>query len=970
MDRCIDQQYAPTSIFLKKVKTTTEINMLATESVSLLLVSLLSSLFHCEHSLAFSLKNCTILYSENSNNVSVTCAERHLTAIPDDIPGNAVSLNLSSNDISNFSRMDLGGLSKLEALYVKNNWILQIDDGTFADLVELKVLDLGENLLTALTKNMFQGLSKLETLSLNSNNISFISPVTFQPLVIIRAVDLSNNFLHQIKSVDYIFKLPTLQHLIITYNTFSSFQSDDLHVNTSNLLTLSLDSVKKFSITRDIFPHLQSLDLRGWSKDIEWEVSNKTFLRSLTRLHMSETSLSFEVYTAILQTAYSLQELQMDNIKKWIDDGLIDVACQIPSLRTVDVRNSEIRTIKENMLQSCSNLTELNLSFNLINSMADNALQSMTQLRSLILQNNELSKLPVAVQGLTTLEVYDLSSNDISELYCPYFWNLTSLTILDLSHNEISYIFDCVFENLNNLKILNLENNNIVSFIDTFKDKLQTLEFLNLRNIDIMNFIQGDFHSLSSLQYLYIDLDECDSVDEGGFEGLDNLQILYLLGDNYFYDHFSGLSNLNTLILNVVESRTHNSSKQRDRPFSNLQRLKELVIKVYRGYYDISKDVLSGLTSLEYLITEAYFMGSLHPDTFKHTPQLKRLTITYSELSVLTSDVFLPIPNLMKLDLSNNKLRSLDFLAEAKLSALRWLNISDNELFVISETVIRSLPGLTYLDLSANLLTCECSNYGLIQWIQGSKQTQVVNAHQYTCAFPVSQRGNKFLDFGFDSCWIDAALLCFLFSSSLVMLTLLASFIYHFLRSHLTYAYYLFLAFLYDNKRRRKGIPHSYDAFVSYNVHDEAWVYGELLPELEGQQGWRLCLHHRDFEPGKPIVENITEAIYSSRKTICVISQHYLQSEWCSKEIQMASFRLFDEHKDVLIMVFLEDIPAKQLSPYYQIRSLVKRSSYLSWPQAGQHTGVFWQKIRQALEREENPAEHTCLRTGHQRVIH
>ncbi|XP_039466393.1 toll-like receptor 13 isoform X2 [Oreochromis aureus] len=144
----------------------------------------------------------------------------------------------------------------------------------------------------------------------------------------------------------------------------------------------------------------------------------------------------------------------------------------------------------------------------------------------------------------------------------------------------------------------------------------------------------------------------------------------------------------------------------------------------------------------------------------------------------------------------------------------------------------------------------------------------------------------------------------------------------------------------------------------------ETWVCGELLPELEGQQGWRLCLHHRDFEPGKPIVENITEAIYSSRKTICVISQHYLQSEWCSKEIQMASFRLFDEHKDVLILVFLEDIPAKQLSPYYQIRSLVKKSSYLSWPHAGQHTGIFWQKIRQALERVENPTDHTCLLTG------
>lgn len=39
---------------------------------------------------------------------------------------------------------------------------------------------------------------------------------------------------------------------------------------------------------------------------------------------------------------------------------------------------------------------------------------------------------------------------------------------------------------------------------------------------------------------------------------------------------------------------------------------------------------------------------------------------------------------------------------------------------------------------------------------------------------------------------------------------------------------------------------------------------------------------------GRPIIENITEAIYSSRKTICVISKYYLESEWCSREIQMA----------------------------------------------------------------------------------
>lgn len=62
-----------------------------------------------------------------------------------------------------------------------------------------------------------------------------------------------------------------------------------------------------------------------------------------------------------------------------------------------------------------------------------------------------------------------------------------------------------------------------------------------------------------------------------------------------------------------------------------------------------------------------------------------------------------------------------------------------------------------------------------------------------------------------------------------------------------------------------------------------------------------------------------------------------------------SSFRLFDEQKDVLILVFLEDIPTRQLSPFYRMRKMLKRKTYLSWPRAERHPRVFWEKLRQAL---------------------
>ncbi|KAG7231271.1 hypothetical protein INR49_012102 [Caranx melampygus] len=207
------------------------------------------------------------------------------------------------------------------------------------------------------------------------------------------------------------------------------------------------------------------------------------------------------------------------------------------------------------------------------------------------------------------------------------------------------------------------------------------------------------------------------------------------------------------------------------------------------------------------------------------------------------------------------------------------------------------------------------------------------------------------------SCSVDIEFICFISTSCATLLFMVVSFTYHFLRWHLAYAYYLFLGLLFDTRHKNKHTPNQYDAFISYNTHDELWVIQELLPKLEGDQGWRLCLHHRDFEPGKPIIDNITDAIYGSRKTICVISRKYLESEWCSREIQVASFRLFDEQKDVLILVFLEDIPACELSPYYRMRKLLKKQTYLSWPRAQKHAELFWEKLRQALRTGEEDVD-------------
>lgn len=162
-------------------------------------------------------------------------------------------------------------------------------------------------------------------------------------------------------------------------------------------------------------------------------------------------------------------------------------------------------------------------------------------------------------------------------------------------------------------------------------------------------------------------------------------------------------------------------------------------------------------------------------------------------------------------------------------------------------------------------------------------------------------------------------------------------------------------------RKGTRGPRFQYDAFISYSSKDEAWVMGELVPNLEmpaaGAQRFRLCLHHRDFRPGTAVLDNIEAAIYGSRHTICVVTRHFLHSEWCSLEFQLASLRLLCDGSDVLLLVFLENIPEHCLTPYTRLRKIVRKKTYLLWPEKPEEEESFWVRLTDALKGSEEEEE-------------
>lgn len=779
-----------------------------------------------------------------------------LRDVPHDIP-QVKGFDLSSNKISRIRSSDFKHQRLLEVLDLKNNLISQVEEGAFVNLLSLKKLNLNRNKLGKLDAGFFVGLRNLTELRVTRNQIKMIAPSTLKTLASLTVLDISNNLLN--KNIQPLFQLPNLQELVMAGNRLWFFKSG-LLTNTSlqlKFLDLSRNPLSVFQITSNIFPNLTWLNMRGTFKKqhITWDV--RTFLSQVSTLDISELRLGLHDMTLLLASVNSsLTTLRMDKMACGLAQ-LINASCSIPTMSELQLRNNKLRSINSSMFQLCANVTNLDLQQNNISSIDEGAFRPMQELRVLSLNGNNLQSVRAATRDLPDLVELDLSKNKIGVLHCDDFANVTKLRRLKLYANSISALPDCIFKGLTRLQILKLQNNSISKLNGAFKMSLPNLRQLHLNSNKLVALNHGEFRGLQSLQNLSLHSNQIKKLDKGSFVGLTNLTDIQLqlnlidakqIGSGVFND----LINLRRLDLSRNQIKYYSAQPLPHPPFLRLSLLETLAIpsQHHRGKSQLPCNILKGLTNLLEFNCRTSQLLSLTNDMFTHTPRLQRLDISSNDLTDLSPDLFHPIPDVRSLYISRIALRSLDFIKSAGLSKLEFLQSRKNTFSVISQDVLNSLQKLVYVDFQGNSFTCDCDNAWFLQWAKENNQTQVFDAYNFECNYPLELKGKKLLDLDTRSCTVNTDFICFVSTTCAILLFMTASFTYHFLRWQLTYAYYFFLALLADKKNKNRQTPNQYDAFVSYNIHDEHWVLANLLPKLEEEQGWNLCLHHRDFQPG------------------------------------------------------------------------------------------------------------------------
>ena len=67
-----------------------------------------------------------------------------------------------------------------------------------------------------------------------------------------------------------------------------------------------------------------------------------------------------------------------------------------------------------------------------------------------------------------------------------------------------------------------------------------------------------------------------------------------------------------------------------------------------------------------------------------------------------------------------------------------------------------------------------------------------------------------------------------------------------------------------------------YDVFLCCSSLDDDPHGRRILREME-RNGYRVCYHERDFLPGELITDNMGHGIEGSKRTVCLISNNFLQ---------------------------------------------------------------------------------------------
>ncbi|XP_067135858.1 toll-like receptor 2 [Centruroides vittatus] len=517
-----------------------------------------------------------------------------------------------------------------------------------------------------------------------------------------------------------------------------------------------------------------------------------------------------------------------------------------------------------------------------------------------IIRNNDFSFTP-------TLEVLNMTRSTIYLIEENAFDNLPGLRIVDFSRNRLQSIPEPFYKSqFSNLTYLNLEANKplnkMFSLPARSNSSSSNLKILILSKTSIAHLERGSFASFSHLRYLYLSECHLASIPEGTFDNLTSLVSLDLSRNR----------------LETIE----------DDIFVALHSLQYLNFSSNRFYF-VPQSSISFVFNLTFL--------NLENNAVKYLSNFSHFNLRY-------------------LNMRNNRIK--EFTNESiELPLLENLDISSNLISNFSKELLEILQNIKFVNLSSNPFNCSpCNLYYLHMWLNA---TDYRDSDSFICFFPEKISNEKVMNLPstFEDCLhlvIDETITIVIsLCSTIFVILLVASVIYYFRWSIRYLLFHLQSRIWYFKQEKLASHQYKYDAFISFSDEEAEWVENELVPKLESEEwGLKLCIRLRDFTLGEEIHQNINDKIEESRKVVILLSDSFLKDNWRMMELYWAHDKLFEENRDALILVKMEELK-KVLIPR-RLRYLLKTRTYLFWSTDEDARSLFWSRLKEAIAKYNN----------------
>ncbi|XP_049310145.1 LOW QUALITY PROTEIN: uncharacterized protein LOC125777905 [Bactrocera dorsalis] len=640
------------------------------------------------------------------------------------------------------------------------------------------------------------------------------------------------------------------------------------------------------------------------------------------------------------------------------------------TLRQLDLAGNNMRTLNANMFAALTQLNSLNLSHNEIRELPENLFAYQRQLFILDLSHNSLTyltphlfdqtpwlrqlklggnqlhdttnlmerlkplrylhRLDVSQNQLQTIWSTETSVNRTPRLLTNFLYSYKGMT-LDLAAS-IKYIIKLqpdIYEGGKiNSTVINLSGNRLREF---------TLDWLVAGNISCpfeINLEHNLIENIFALQNFFSATADCvPEIKMTGNPIVCDCKLAWIYSENY-------RSLFNSL--QCVQTST--------KLVKDLAQLERNELCAWEPVMCPSE--CNCYTQFEFLHISC--KGVQH---IEQLPRPEQVGLKSSVLDISNNN-FIALPlnttfgygNVSQLNASHNKITSINI--SQLPNNLTVLDLRNNRLKSLNDEFLRTYLNdsskLQFLYLSENPWFCHCSTQKLLYTIRTHRR-RIPDADQLLC---VNRPNDTLLMANVrELCPTPVTVEHNQYMIATVISVLLTVIIFLFIIA-LFYKYKLEVnVWLYSHNILRCCIREceldkhkTFDAFISYAHQDADFVNHTLLPRLEQcEPPFRVCTHERNWLAGAYIPEQIIESVEQSRRTIIVLSQHFIESDWARMEFRTAHQCSLNEGRARIIMIKYGEISKSELLDR-ELKAYLDMNTYLDWQDVR-----FWDKLRYAM---------------------